>query len=98
MNQDELLQAILQEVQGLKETVTSNTQELQALKETTTAIDKRLQKVELVQENVTNKNIQLLLEGQKGMNDKFRRLDELEEKVEDIQIDVNVLKSLTVKK
>ena len=84
MSQDQLLQAILQEIQGIKETVT--------------ATDERLKKVELVQENVINKNIQLLLEGQKGINEKFRRLDELEEKVEDIQVSVSVLKALTVKK
>ena len=119
MNQDELLQTILhelqglketvtstdirlknveQEVQGLKETVTSNTQELQGLKEIATSTDIRLKKIELVQENVTNKNIQILLEGQTGINDKFQRLDSLEEKVEDIQMTVSVLKALTVKK
>ena len=49
-------------------------------------------------ENVTNKNIQLLIEGQQGMNEKFQRLDDLEDKVEDIQTTVSVLKALTVKK
>lgn len=87
-----------QELQGLKETVTSNAQELQGLKEITTSTDIRLKKIELVQENVTNKNIQILLEGQTGINDKFQRLDSLEEKVEDIQMTVSVLKALTVKK
>ena len=88
----------VQELQGLKETVTSNTQELQGLKEIATSTDIRLKKIELVQENVTNKNIQILLEGQTGINDKFQRLDSLEEKVEDIQMTVSVLKALTVKK
>lgn len=53
--------------------------------------------IKVTQENVTNKNIQLLMEGQKGMNDKFKRLDDLEEKVEDIQVAVSVLKALRVK-
>lgn len=92
------LENVEQEVQGLKETVTSNAQELQGLKEITTSTDIRLKKIELVQENVTNKNIQILLEGQTGINDKFQRLDSLEEKVEDIQMTVSVLKALTVKK
>ena len=62
-----------------------------------TSLDGEMTKMRIGLENVTNKNIQLLLEGQAGMNDKFRRLDELEEKVEDIQITVSVLKALTVK-
>ena len=49
-------------------------------------------------ENVTNRNIQLLMEGMAGVNEKFQRLDELEERVEDIQTTVSVLKALTVKK
>ena len=62
-----------------------------------TSLDGEMTKMRIGLENVTNKNIQLLLEGQAGMNDKFRRLDELEEKVEDIQITVSVLKALTLK-
>ncbi len=54
--------------------------------------------IKLTQENVTNKNIQLLMEGQQGMNEKFKSLDVLEDKVEDIQTTVSVLKALTVKK
>lgn len=60
-------------------------------------IQNEVTSIKLTQENVTNKNIQLLMEGQKGMNDKFKRLDDLEEKVEDIQVAVSVLKALRVK-
>ncbi len=45
-----------------------------------TSVDGELTKVRIGLENVTNKNIQLLVEGQMGMNEKFRRLDELDEK------------------
>ena len=54
--------------------------------------------IKLYQENVTNRDIQLLLEGMQGVNDKFQRLDDLEEKVDDIQTTVSVLKALTIKK
>ena len=62
------------------------------------AVNERLHNLELVQENVIKKDIQLLLESVQGTNEKFRRLDELEEKVDDIQTTVSVLKALTVKK
>ena len=62
------------------------------------AVNERLHNMELVQENVIKKDIQLLLESIQGTNEKFRRLDELEEKVDDIQTTVSVLKALTVKK
>lgn len=47
---------------------------------------------------MTNRDIQLLLEGMQGVNEKFQRLDDLEEKVDDIQTTVSVLKALTIKK
>ena len=84
MDNQELLQALRQIIREEVHT------ELQPIQNEVTSI-------KVTQENVTNKNIQLLMEGQKGMNDKFKRLDDLEEKVEDIQVPVSVLKALRVK-
>ena len=84
MDNQELLQALRQIIRVEVHT------ELQPIQNEVTSI-------KVTQENVTNKNIQLLMEGQKGMNDKFNRLDDLEEKVEDIQVAVSVLKALRVK-
>lgn len=84
MDNQELLQALRQIIREEVHT------ELQPIQNEVTSI-------KVTQENVTNKNIQLLMEGQKGMNDKFKRLDDLEEKVEDIQVAVSVLKALLVK-
>ena len=84
MDNQDLLQALRQIIREEVHT------ELQPIQNEVTSI-------KLTQENVTNKNIQLLMEGQKGMNDKFKRLDDLEEKVEDIQVAVSVLKALRVK-
>lgn len=84
MDNQELLQALRQIIREEVHT------ELQPIQNEVTSI-------KVTQENVTNKNIQLLMEGQKGMNDKFKRLDDLEEKAEDIQVAVSVLKALRVK-
>lgn len=84
MDNQELLQALRQIIREEVHT------ELQPIQNEVTSI-------KVTQENITNKNIQLLMEGQKGMNDKFKRLDDLEEKVEDIQVAVSVLKALRVK-
>lgn len=84
MDNQELLQALRQIIREEVHT------ELQPIQNEVTSI-------KVTQENVTNKNIQLLMEGQKGMNEKFKRLDDLEEKVEDIQVAVSVLKALRVK-
>lgn len=84
MDNQELLQALRQIIREEVHT------ELQPIQNEVTSI-------KVTQENVTNKNIQLLMEGQKGMNDKFKRLDDLEEKVEDIQVAVSILKALRVK-
>ena len=55
-------------------------------------IKQRLDKLELTIENETNKNIKLLAEGHTGVVD---RLNKLENKVEDVQDTVSVLKILT---
>lgn len=91
MDNQELLQAIGQMIEPLN----SRLDTLQAGQE---ALQREVLEMKLIQENITNKNIQLLMEGMTGVNEKFQRLDELEEKVEDIQITVSVLKALTVKK
>ena len=52
-------------------------------------------KMEIHQENVTDKNIQLLLEGQQGMNEKFQKLDQVAENVEEIKAKVTALEAVT---
>lgn len=57
--------------------------------------DERMTKMEIHQENVTDKNIQLLLEGQQGMNEKFQKLDQVAENVEEIKAKVTALEAVT---
>ncbi len=86
------------EVAGIREDVSSMHGEISSLRDDMTDVKQRVTKIEIIQENVTNKKIDALGEGFQGVNEKFRRLDELEEKVEDIRLTVSVLKAVTAKK
>ena len=56
------------------------------------AMDKRLIKIETTQETVINKNIQLLVEGYSAMSEKLGKLDTLSEDMENVKMDVDVIK------
>ena len=85
--------------QELKELLLSMQGEIKALRDNMNArfdkSDERMTKMEIHQENVTDKNIQLLLEGQKGMNEKFQKLDQVAENVEEIKAKVTALEAVT---
>ena len=85
--------------QELKELLLSMQGEIKALRDHMNArfdkSDERMTKMEIHQENVTDKNIQLLLEGQQGMNEKFQKLDQVAENVEEIKAKVTALEAVT---
>ena len=85
--------------QELKELLLSMQGEIKALRDNMNArfdkSDERMTKMEIHQENVTDKNIQLLLEGQQGMNEKFQKLDQVVENVEEIKAKVTALEAVT---
>ena len=85
--------------QELKELLFSMQGEIKALRDNMNArfdkSDERMTKMEIHQENVTDKNIQLLLEGQQGMNEKFQKLDQVAENVEEIKAKVTALEAVT---
>lgn len=54
-------------------------------------VRQRMTKMEIHQENVTDKNIQIIIEGQQGTNEKFRKLDKMAEDVEEIKVKVSAL-------
>lgn len=95
MDEKTLLQAI---GQMMKQGLEPIKEDLQDLKQRMTGMEQRMTKIEITQENVTNKKLDLLFEGQQDTLRKFRQLDELAEKVDDIQTTVEVLKVLTIKK
>ncbi len=59
---------------------------------------KRLKKVELTQENDIKQSIHQLFDGQRATLEKFQSVNEINDRVKDIQGAVDVLKVLTVKK
>ena len=67
---------------------------LQPIQKELAEIKERVTKIEVVQENVTNKNIQVLFEGQQGMNEKFRKLDRMEMTLNDVKSDTEVIKGV----
>ena len=85
--------------QELKELLLSMQGEIKVLRDNMNArfdkSDERMTKMEIHQENVTDKNIQLLLEGQQGINEKFQKLDQVAENVEEIKAKVTALEAVT---
>ena len=52
-------------------------------------------KINVTLENDVNKKIELLLEGQQGMNEKFSKLDQVAEDVDEIKIKVSALEEVS---
>ena len=92
------MNSVREDVNSLREDMVNVRGEVTSLREDMADVKQRVTKIEIIQENVTNKKIDARGEGFQGVNEKFRRLDELEEKVEDIRLTVSVLKALTAKK
>lgn len=84
-------------LQPIDERFTKIDERFTKIDERFTKIEERITKIEILVENDIDKKLDLLGEGQLGMNEKFRQLDKLAEKVEDIQTTVEVLKFITVK-
>ena len=81
--------------QELKELLLGMRQDITDMKQDLTDVKQRVTKIEIHQENVTDKNIQLLLEGQQGINEKFQKLDQVAENVEEIKAKVTALEAVT---
>ena len=107
MDDSKILLEILQTVRALDTRMTTLEEgslslhnDMESLKKDTSTLHDDLEslKKDVIRIPVIEKNTQLVMESVQGTNEKFRRLDELEEKVDDIQTTVSVLKALTVKK
>ena len=81
--------------QELKELLLGMRQDITDMKQDLTDVKQRVTKMEIHQENVTDKNIQQLLEGQQGINEKFQKLDQVAENVEEIKAKVTALEAVT---
>ena len=68
---------------------------LEPIKQDLAEIKQRTTKIEVTSENDIAKRLDALAEGQQSMNEKFRKLDDVAERVEDIQITVNAMEAVT---
>ena len=68
---------------------------LEPIKQDLAEIKQRTTKIEVTLENDIAKRLDALAEGQQSMNEKFRKLDDVAERVEDIQITVNAMEAVT---
>lgn len=68
---------------------------LEPIREDLAEVKQRTTKIEVTLENDIAKRLKTLGEGQDGMNEKFALLDEVAERVEDIQITVNAMEAVT---
>ena len=70
-------------------------EELEPMKRYLAEVKQRVTKIETAQEQVTNKKIQLLIESQTETKAKMEKLDDIADRVEDIQITVNAMEAVT---
>ena len=68
---------------------------LEPIKQDLAEIKQRTTKIEVTLETDIAKRLDALAEGQQSMNEKFRKLDDVAERVEDIQITVNAMEAVT---
>ena len=92
------IKSIKEEVREIKTEVKAGREDIKNLYQTLDAVEKRLKKVELTQENDIKQSIHQLFDGQRATLEKFQSVNEINDRVKDIQGAVDVLKVLTVKK
>ena len=70
-------------------------EEMDPIKQDLADVKQRTTKIEFTLEHDVSKRLQLLIEGQQGMNDKFKKLDQMAEDVEEIKAKVTALEAVT---
>ena len=89
---------IKDEVREMKAEVKTGREDIKGLAQTLDAVEKRLKKVESIQENDIQQEMRQLIDGQRNTLEKFQSVNEINDRIKDIQGAVDVLKVLTVKK
>ena len=99
------IKSIKEEVRGIRDEVRESKAEVKAgrediknLSQTVDSLEKRLKKVENIQENDIKQDMRQLFEGQRTTLEKFQSVNEINDRVKDIQGATDVLKVVTVKK
>ena len=79
---------------GVKSDVSGLNESVSDLKYDVKEIKQRVTKIEVVQENIVTKNIQLILEGQQTLVDKLRNQDRIESTLNSVKSDTEVIKGV----
>ena len=109
MENQEVLQAILSEIREIKADVSDlkadmvevkaeqhrQGEEITGMKQEITGMKQEITKINIRLENDVDKKINLLLEGQQGMNEKFEKLDRVAADVEEIRLTTRALEAVT---
>ena len=110
MNETELLQELIKSVNTLttdmqdmktdmlhmKTDMQDMKTDIQDMKEDISKIEERTLKLEIIQENITNKNIQLLMEGQQLNAEKLKAVDKKLEKLDSMEASMVALEAVTM--
>lgn len=89
---------IKDEVREIKSEVKVGREDVKTLSQNIDAIEKRLKKIETVQENDIEQELRQLFDGQRNTLEKFQSVNEINDRVKDIQGAVEIFKVLTVRK
>ena len=89
---------IKDEVREIKSEVKIGREDVKTLSQSMDAIEKRLKKIETVQENNIEQELRQLFDGQRNTLEKFQSVNEINDRVKDIQGAVEIFKVLTVRK
>ena len=89
---------IKDEVREIKSEVKIGREDVKTLSQNIDAIEKRLKKIETVQENNIEQELRQLFDGQRNTLEKFLSVNEINDRVKDIQGAVEIFKVLTVRK
>ncbi|WP_296628044.1 hypothetical protein [uncultured Negativibacillus sp.] len=89
---------IKDEVREIKSEVKIGREDVKTLSQNIDAIEKRLKKIETVQENNIEQELRQLFDGQRNTLEKFQSVNEINDRVKDIQGAVEIFKVLTVRK
>ena len=95
MDNQELLQAILGEIREIKADVSDLKADMAEVKAEQHRQGEEITKINVRLENDVDKRLQLLAEGQQGMNEKFEKLDRVAEDVEEIKLTTRALEAVT---
>lgn len=96
MNEKELLQELIKSVNTLTTDMQDMKTDIQDMKEDISKIEERTLKLEIIQENITNKNIQLLMEGQQLNAEKLKAVDKKLEKLDSMEASMVALEAVTM--